>query len=203
METPSSDSPGSDNAESTATGTGPETAPAPAADGAEPSAPPIHDQSDVITGNARIFLVVVDGSPEMEIALHYACRRAASTGGRVALLHVIETGELQQWAAVEDMIRDERRQEAEKMMHKLARQVQKETERMAILHVREGSPRDELLKLIDGEDTLSILVLAAAAGSDGPGPLVSFLLDKGLSRLNIPVVIIPGGLSEADIDGLT
>mgnify|MGYP001544674488 CR=1 FL=1 len=193
MDTPSSDSPAPDTPESTA----------PAADGAEPKAPPTHDQSDVITGTARTFILVVDGSSEMEIALHYACRRAASTGGRVALLHVIETGELQQWAAVEDMIRDERRQEAEKMMHKLAREVQKETDRMAILHVREGSPRDELLKLIDGEDSLSILVLAAAAGSDGPGPLVTFLLDKGLSRLNIPVVIIPGGLSEADIDGLT
>ncbi|MEO0392575.1 MAG: universal stress protein, partial [Pseudomonadota bacterium] len=168
----------------------------PAADGA--TEPP-QDATEP-SGPARTFLVVVDGTPEMEVALHYACRRAASTGGRVALLHVIETGEVQQWAAVEDMIRDERRQEAEQMMHKLARRVQGEAGGMAILHVREGKPRDELLKLIDGEDSLSILVLAAAGGSDGPGPLVSFLLDKGLSRLTIPVVIIPGGLSEADID---
>ena len=197
MDTPSSDSPGSDNAAVHASGT------APSADGAEPKTPAVTEETNVITGTARTFLVVVDGSPEMEIALHYACRRAASTGGRVALLHVIEAGELQQWAAVEDMIRDERRQEAEKMMHKLARQVQSETGGMAVLHVREGSPRDELLKLIDAESTLSILVLAAAAGGDGPGPLVSFLLDKGLSRLTIPVVIIPGGLSEADIDSLT
>ena len=152
---------------------------------------------------ARTFLVVVDGTPEMQIALRYACRRAKDTHGRVALLHVIETGEVQQWAAVEDMIRAERREEAEQMMHKLARSVQAETGGMAVLHVREGSPRDELLKLIGSEENFSILVLAAAAGSDGPGPLVSFLQDKGLSRLSIPVAIIPGGLSEADIDLLS
>ena len=110
---------------------------------------------------ARTFLVVVDGTPEMQIALRYACRRAKDTHGRVALLHVIETGEVQQWAAVEDMIRAERREEAEQMMHKLARSVQAETGGMAVLHVREGSPRDELLKLIGSEENFSILVLAA------------------------------------------
>ena len=35
---------------------------------------------------SRVFLVVVDDSPEMKIALRYACRRAAKTNGRVAML---------------------------------------------------------------------------------------------------------------------
>ena len=34
----------------------------------------------------RVFLVVVDESPEMRNALRYACRRAKRTGGRVAML---------------------------------------------------------------------------------------------------------------------
>ncbi len=34
----------------------------------------------------RIFLVVVDETEEMQKALHFACRRALHTGGRVALL---------------------------------------------------------------------------------------------------------------------
>ena len=37
----------------------------------------------------RVFLVVVDESPEMRNALRYACRRAKRTGGRVALLYVM------------------------------------------------------------------------------------------------------------------
>jgi hypothetical protein len=33
----------------------------------------------------RVFLVVVDDSPERAVALRYACLRAAKSGGRVAL----------------------------------------------------------------------------------------------------------------------
>ena len=47
----------------------------------------------------RVFLVVVDESPEMRNALHYACRRAKRTGGRVALLYVMPPPEGQTWAA--------------------------------------------------------------------------------------------------------
>lgn len=38
----------------------------------------------------RIFLVVVDESPELQLALRYACLRARKSGGKVALLYVIE-----------------------------------------------------------------------------------------------------------------
>ena len=61
----------------------------------------------------RVFLVVVDESEELRIAVHYAVRRAAHTGGRVALLYVIEPSELQAWRAIEDLAREERREEAE------------------------------------------------------------------------------------------
>ena len=38
----------------------------------------------------RVFLVVVDDTPEMDVALRFACLRARNTGGRVALLYVVE-----------------------------------------------------------------------------------------------------------------
>ena len=52
----------------------------------------------------RIFLVVVDESPEMRKALRYACRRAKRTGGRVAMLYVLDPPEGQQWGAVVDLM---------------------------------------------------------------------------------------------------
>ena len=60
----------------------------------------------------RIFLVVVDDSEELNIALAYACLRARNSGGRVALLYVIEPSDFQHWIAVEDIMREERRSEA-------------------------------------------------------------------------------------------
>ena len=47
----------------------------------------------------RTFLVVVDDTEEMRAALRYACRRARSTGGRVALLRIVEPTEFQHFAS--------------------------------------------------------------------------------------------------------
>ena len=64
----------------------------------------------------RVFLVVVDESPEMRNALRYACRRAKRTGGRVAMLYVMDSPEGQQWGAVVDLMRQEARQQAEEVI---------------------------------------------------------------------------------------
>lgn len=151
---------------------------------------------------ARIFLVVVDQSAEMALALRYACHRARRTGGRVALLYVIEPVEFQHWMAVETLMREESRSEAEQLLHRLASEVQAATGEMPILYLREGNRRDELLKLIEAEPSISILVLAASSGPDGPGPLVSYLTGKGVNRLRIPLTIVPDTLTDEQIDAL-
>ena len=71
----------------------------------------------------RVFLVVVDDSPERAVALKYACLRARKGGGRVALLRVIEPVGLVEWAGVGVMMQEERREEAEKLLSGLAAQV--------------------------------------------------------------------------------
>jgi nucleotide-binding universal stress UspA family protein len=150
----------------------------------------------------RVFLVVVDESEELKVALRYAARRAQHTGGRVALLYVIEPTELQHWGAVEDLMKEERREEAEALLQKLAAEVTQIAGTMPIIYIREGRRRDELLAMIDEEKSISVLVLAASAGSEGPGPLISALTGKLASKLRIPVTIVPGTLTEAQIDAL-
>ena len=68
----------------------------------------------------RVFLVVVDDSAELEVALRYACRRARKTGGRVALLAVVEPSDDQHWMAVGDLMKEEARAAAEQMLQKLS-----------------------------------------------------------------------------------
>jgi nucleotide-binding universal stress UspA family protein len=150
----------------------------------------------------RVFLVVVDESDELKLALRYAARRAQHTGGRVAMLYVIEPSDLQQWMAVETLMREERREEAETLLHKLATDVAELSGSMPVIFIREGRRRDELLALIDEEPSISILVLAASAGTEGPGPLITALTGKSLTRLRVPVTIVPGGLTERQIDAL-
>jgi len=150
----------------------------------------------------RIFLVVVDDSEEMPMALYYATRRARHTGGRVALLHVTPPPEVVGLAGVEALMREEIRQEAEQLLQRLARNVVDDGGALPILHLREGSLRDELLDLVSSDPTITVLVLAAGTGPDGPGPLISFLASKAMTKLRIPVTIVPGGLSRDQMDQL-
>jgi nucleotide-binding universal stress UspA family protein len=149
--------------------------------------------------NSRVMLVVIDESAELQVALRFACLRAAHTGGRVAMLYVIEPADSQQWMAVEDLMREERRAEAEATMGRLSEQVFEWSGNMPILFLREGKVRDQLLKLIEEEPSISILVLGAATGPDGPGPLVTHLAGKIAGRLRVPVTIVPGGLSDEQL----
>ncbi len=151
----------------------------------------------------RVFLVVVDNSEEMPIALRFASRRAQHTGGRVALLYVVEPADFQHWMAVGDLMREEARSEGEQLLQKLAAQVNEITGSMPVLYVREGSRRDELLKIIEEEPSISILVLAASPGPRGPGPLISALTGKDIGKLTIPVTIVPGNLDEEHIDAIS
>jgi nucleotide-binding universal stress UspA family protein len=151
----------------------------------------------------RVFLVVVDESPELKVALRFACRRAKATGGRVAMLYVTEPADSSEWLAVGEIMREERRAEAEHRLQELSAVVQSISGDMPVLYVREGKVRDELLKLLDEEPTISILVLGAGTGPKGPGPLVTELAGKLSGKLHVPVTIVPGSLTEEDVDAIS
>jgi nucleotide-binding universal stress UspA family protein len=151
----------------------------------------------------RVFLVVADESPEMRNALRYACRRAKRTGGRVALLYVMHPPEGQQWGAVVDLMREEARQEAEVLVARYADVAATLTGQPPAIHIREGKSRDELIKLMAEDRTICVLVLGSSSGNEGPGPLVSAFTGKAGSQLRIPLTIVPGALSEAEIDAIS
>lgn len=154
------------------------------------------------THDDRVFLVVVDDTEEMKVALRFACRRAAHTGGRVALLYVVESSEFQHWMSVGDLMREEARSEGEQILQRCAAQVSEQTGSLPVLYLREGSRRNQLMELIDEEPSISILVLAADTGPRGPGPLVSALTGKFVGKLRVPVTIVPGNLSDDQVDNI-
>lgn len=151
----------------------------------------------------RIFLVVVDATEEMRLALRYASRRAHNSGGRVALLYVMEPADFQHWMAVEEKMREERREEAERVLHELSAEVNALTGQMPVLYVREGKASDLIVELIEEEPDISILVLGAGTDKKGPGPLVSSLAGKLSGRFPIPITVVPGNLTFEQIDALT
>jgi nucleotide-binding universal stress UspA family protein len=155
------------------------------------------------TSGERIFLVVVDQTDEMETALYFACRRAYKTGGRVAMLYVIEPPEFQHWLGVERVMEEEAREDAEHTLQTLAERVQAIVGKMPVLHVRQGTRRDELMSLINEDPAISVLVLGTAAGREDPGPLVNYLIGQMSGKMRLPIILVPGPLSEEEIDAVT
>jgi nucleotide-binding universal stress UspA family protein len=150
----------------------------------------------------RVFLVVVDESPEMSNALRYACRRAKRTGGRVALLYVMPPPEGQQWGSVVELMREEARQQAEEIVARYADVAATLTGQPPAIYIREGKSRDELVKLLGEDRSICVLVLGSSSSSEGPGPLVAAFTGKAGTQLRIPLTIVPGALSEVEIDAI-
>lgn len=157
------------------------------------------------TTNRRKFLVVADGSPEFQAALRFACRRARSTGGYVALLRVLEPAVFEHWSGVRDEIARQQREEAEAALQETAAFVQAETGLPPEFLIQEAdSTRGALRRVLSDDPDIKILVLAAAVGGRGPGPLVSSIAKEGVKwgDRKVPITIVPGDLTDAEIDDL-
>jgi nucleotide-binding universal stress UspA family protein len=152
-------------------------------------------------GHRRKFLSIIDDTPECERAVAYASKRAESTGGMLVLLYVIEPGDFQHWLGVEKIMREEANAAARAALDVYATKVREKHGIEPELVVREGKPAEEIHKLIEEDQDIAILVLAAGAGKEGPGPLVASIAGKG-AAFPIPVTVVPQNLSDEEIQSL-
>ncbi|WP_340646797.1 universal stress protein [Phenylobacterium sp.] len=153
----------------------------------------------------RKFLVIADDSAEFQVALRFACRRARSTGGHVALLRVIEPAVFEHWSGVREEIERAAREEAEAILQKMAEFVIAETgmpPEFIIEHA--DNTRAALRKVISEDPAIKILVLAASVEGRGPGPLVASIVKDGVKwgERKVPVTIVPGDLTNDEIADL-
>jgi hypothetical protein len=154
-------------------------------------------------GHTPKFLVVVDETAECDRAILFAARRVARTGARLVMLAVAETptGEDQSLFGVGHVMRAEAHAEARAKLDACADLVLGLLGTEPELVTREGKLADAIVGLIDEDPDISILVLAAGAGKDGPGPLVTGLA-RSAGSFPIPVAIVPGELSDDEISAL-
>lgn len=152
----------------------------------------------------RKFLVIADDSAEFGAALRYAAGRARSTGGRVALLKVLQPSTHDYFAGVREEIEAQLRKEGEALLNKLGAEAEARSGATPEFLIEVGETREAIKKVIAADPDIKILVLAAAAGGRGPGPLVAALAKDGVgfSGRKIPVTVVPGDLSDAEIEDL-
>ena len=126
----------------------------------------------------RYILVIADDSPEMEIALEYACARSKKTSRKIIIATFIEPLDVLTTQGVTEIMKNEAREEAEKLLQKAAGHVKDKTGEMPALALREGETITELKKLIEEEKNINVLVLAA--NSD---PKFRIMAPIGISKL--------------------
>lgn len=151
----------------------------------------------------RVFLVAVDTSDQLRAALRFACRRVVNSGGTVALFHAVPHIEFQHFATIGELMDHEAKTEAERLLQQVAADVHRQTGKFPDLYLRQGDTLPELQKVIKDNPAISMLVLGAGTGSEGPGAIVSAISGKLAGKIDIPVTIVPGDLSEERLDALT
>lgn len=148
----------------------------------------------------RVYLVVIDESAEAHVALRFAARRAARTSGAVHLLAIVPKQGFSAFGNVQATIEEEARDRAEVLANSAAGELMSEAGIMPQITVCVGEGRQMIADYLAGHEEVAALVLAAAEGP--PGPLVAHF-SANAGAMPCPLFIVPGTLSDEDIDRLS
>lgn len=149
----------------------------------------------------RVYLVIIDETEEAHVALRFAARRAAKTGGTVHLLALVPKQQFSAFGAIQDTIEEEARDRTEVLANGAAGELLSESGKMPQIAVKVGDGKTVIGEYLAEHPEVAALVLGAAP-EGGPGPLVShFTANAG--SLPCPLFVVPGGLSEQEIDRLS
>jgi len=119
-------------------------------------------------GHKRKYLVVIDDTEECDRAVYWAAKRAGRTKSQIVMLRVIEPGDRnQQWLGVADLMKAEAQEAANAALDKFAARAKKIAKITPDRVIREGNTSEEIIKLIDEDADIGILVPAEGR----PGPL--------------------------------
>jgi nucleotide-binding universal stress UspA family protein len=153
-------------------------------------------------GHRPKILVIVDETTECARAVLFASRRARRSGANVIMLAIIVPEDGQPWLGVGDIMQAEAEAEANERFDKAAEIVRREAGFEPERAIRTGVPAEEVMALIESDEDIAVLVLAAGTGKEGPGPLISLIAGRVAANFPIPVTIVPGGLAEADFEAI-
>ena len=154
-------------------------------------------------GHKPKCLVIIDDTSEWDRAVYYAARWAIRVGGGVVMLRVIEIEDRnQQWLGVAEVMRAEAEDDANAALDRASGRANGIAAITPERVIREGDPLAEVLDVIDKDVDIAMLVLAASAGAEGPGPIITTMA-KTVGSFPIPVTVVPGNLTDADIDALS
>ncbi len=149
------------------------------------------------------FLVCVDKSDVSRVALRFACIKAKKCDGLVDILHITEPPQESALLGVGETIRAEARAAAEALAADLCREANEIAGIMPSILLREGKVGEEILKAAVEDYDAKMLVLGVTPGGSKRGRLISFLATQMGESLLIPILLVPGNLTDQQIEELS
>ncbi len=149
----------------------------------------------------RVYLVIMDETEEANVALRFAARRAARTGGQIHLLALVPRQQFVAFGGIQATIEEEARARAEALVTAAAGSLLSEGGTAPAIAVRQGEGAAVIRDYLSEHAEIAALVLGAAA-SGAAGPLVAHF-SAVAGQLPCPLYVIPGGMSDAELDRLS
>ena len=149
----------------------------------------------------RVYLVIMDETEEAVRALRFASRRAMKTGGSVHILALVPRESFNAFGAVQATIEEEARDRAEMVASSAAGSIFAESGKMPVISVRTGDAQGVIKDYLAEHPEVAALVLGTAKDG-GPGPLVSHF-SAHAGALPCPLFLVPGGITDEDLDRLS
>lgn len=155
------------------------------------------------TKSHPLFLVCVNDKEHSRTALRFAAARAKATDGDVAMLSVVEPVDYNTIFSVADVIKEERLADAAKLLDELAKELRENNDIAPKKWVREGLIAEQVCLAVT-EHNAGFLVLGVAAdGSSNKGGLLTALVESIGKDYHVPLLIVPGNLTDREIESLS
>ncbi len=143
------------------------------------------------------FMVCVNDQEEAEVALRLASIKARKRNGTVDILHVIPVDDTHGLFGVGERIREERYDRARMMLADLSTLSEEITGMPPNVMLQEGAIGETIVAVAQDSD-VNMVVLGVVPGSS-KGKLVAWLSTQLGEKLLMPIMLVPGNLTDQQI----
>lgn len=149
----------------------------------------------------RKFLTLADDTQECFSAILFGAMRAKRVGAGLVIIRNVQVNGMGHWRGLDDDMRTEAMDSALAEVQSIARLVKERVDIEPEVIVKEGKVEQAISQITNEDSTIKVIVLGTGTGRMGPGPLVSRIgRGKSITDRPVAITIIPGGLSDEELD---
>ena len=137
-------------------------------------------------------------------ALRFACYKAKESNCHVELISVIDTTDnsYQKLFTAGDMVKTNKRKEVEEYLKLLVEKAYELGQDSIAVNLKEGFIMEEIIKRIENDNKISMLILEANQNSPNKGKTLSSFAEQVANKILIPLVIIPNNIDDEHLEML-